>query len=226
MNPPPRSCSAKASRAHVLWVLGYKKEKMYVQVCRRPTPLSRLCHLAVVGTLSFALTIFLDYRIAGQVEIPYVPLLGSLTLGLILLVRLYTHARRLEQAVAQQSQGLAGAAGESAPAQETQPASEASYRLLFDNNPQPMWVFDLDTLAFLAVNDAAVAHYGYTRDEFLAMTIKDLHTSEEVPALLSYLAHHATEDRLVRVWQHRKKDGTPIDVEAASDAVTFAGHRA
>ena len=87
------------------------------------------------------------------------------------LVCLYTHAKRLEQAVAQQSQSLAAAAGEHTPAQETQPSSEASYRLLFDNNPQSMWVYDRDTLAFLAVNDAAVHHYGYTRAEFLGMTL-------------------------------------------------------
>src|SRR5438093_10652785 len=121
---------------------------------------------------------------AGQVEGLYAPLLGSLTLCLILLVRLYTYVRRLEQAVAQQSQSLAGAAGESAPAQETPPASEASYRLWFDNNPQPMWVYDLDSLAFLAVNDAAVDHYGYTRTEFLRLTIKDIRPPEDVAALL------------------------------------------
>ncbi len=197
-----------------------------MQVCRRPTPLSRLCHLAVVGTLSFALTILLDYRIAGQVEIPYVPLLGSLTLGLILLVRLYTHARRLEQAVAQQSQGLAGAAGESAPAQETQPASEASYRLLFDNNPQPMWVYDLDTLAFLAVNDAAVYHYGYTRAEFLGMTIKDIRPPEDVAALLDNVAHTTAVLDPADTWRHRKQDGTIIEVDITSHSLTFAGRPA
>jgi hypothetical protein len=80
MNRPPRSYAAKASRAHVLCVLGYEKEKMHVQVCRRPTPLSSLGRLAVVGTLSFALTILLNHIIAAQVEVLYVPLLGSLTL--------------------------------------------------------------------------------------------------------------------------------------------------
>lgn len=48
------------------------------------------------------------------------------------------------------------------------------YRLLFNSHPQPMWVYDLETLNFLAVNDAAVAHYGYTRDEFLRMSIMDI----------------------------------------------------
>src|SRR5690349_14413165 len=133
MHRPPRSCSVKVSRAHVLRGLGHEKEKMHVQVCRRSPSLSSLCRLVVVGTLSFALTIFLDHIMAAQVEVLYVPLLVSLMLCLILLVRLYTHARRLEQAVVQQSQRRAGAAGESAPAPETPPAAEASYRLLFDN---------------------------------------------------------------------------------------------
>src|SRR6185295_6798963 len=62
--------------------------------------------------------------------------------------------------------------------------ADRRYRLLFDANPQPMWVFDVETLGFLAVNDAAVRHYGYSRDEFLAVTIKDIRSPEEVPALL------------------------------------------
>ena len=117
-------------------MLGYEKEKMSVQVCRRPTSLSRLCCLTVVGILSFALVVLLGHRMAG-VEVPYVPFIGSLTLCLSCLVRLYMHAKWLEQAIAQQRQGLAAAAGENAPAPETQPSSEASYRLLFDNNPSP-----------------------------------------------------------------------------------------
>jgi PAS domain-containing protein len=55
--------------------------------------------------------------------------------------------------------------------------TEERYRLLFETNPLPMWVYDRDTLGFLAVNEAAVAHYGYSRDEFLSMTIKDIKAS-------------------------------------------------
>jgi PAS domain S-box-containing protein len=226
MNRPPRSYATKASRAHALCVLGYEKEKMHVQVCRRPTPLSSLCRLAVVGTLSFALTILLDHIMAADVEVLYVPLLGSLTLCLILLVRLYTHARRLEQAVAQQSQRLAGAAGVLPPAPETQPASEASYRLLFDNNPQPMWVYDCDTLAFLAVNNAAVHYYGYTRAEFLSMTLKDIRPPEDVAALLDRVAHTTAGLDHADTWRHRKRDGTIIEVEITSHSLTFAGRPA
>ena len=58
--------------------------------------------------------------------------------------------------------------------------SEAQYRLLFESNPQPMWVYDLSTLRFLAVNDAAIHHYGYTRAEFLDMTIMDIRPEDDV----------------------------------------------
>src|SRR5207248_150092 len=67
--------------------------------------------------------------------------------------------------------------------------SESRYRLLFESNPQSMWVFDTETLAFLAVNYAAVIQYGYTRDEFLGMSIKDIRPAEDVPALFHHKAH-------------------------------------
>lgn len=61
--------------------------------------------------------------------------------------------------------------------------SEARYRLLFDSNPHPMWVFDVETLAFLTVNQAAIATYGYARGEFLNMSILDLGADERTPPL-------------------------------------------
>jgi PAS domain S-box-containing protein len=109
-------------------------------------------------------------------------------------------------------------------AEEALSATEASYRLLFDNNPLPMWVYDLETLSFLVVNDAAVSHYGYSRDEFLSMTIKDIRPLEDVPALLDNLAKLSVFDS--SVWTHRKKDGTLIDIEAIGHDTTFAGRRA
>src|SRR6058998_528116 len=68
---------------------------------------------------------------------------------------------------------------------ETLRSSEKQYGILFQDNPQPMWVFDSETLAFLDVNDAAIQHYGYSRDEFLGMTIKDIRLREDVPALFT-----------------------------------------
>ncbi len=104
--------------------------------------------------------------------------------------------------------------------------SEARFRLLFESNPQPMWVYDLDTLDFLAVNDAAVRYYGYTREEFLSMTIKEIRPPEDVPRLLETVSRVTDGLDEVTGWRHIKRDGTLIDVEVASHALVFAGRRA
>jgi diguanylate cyclase (GGDEF)-like protein/PAS domain S-box-containing protein len=93
--------------------------------------------------------------------------------------------------------------------------SEHRYRTLFELNPLPMWVYDLETLSFTAVNDAAVAHYGFTRDEFLMLSIADIRPAEDVPALMAAL-HDLDNRRGARQFRHRKKDGTVIDVEVTS----------
>jgi PAS domain S-box-containing protein len=104
--------------------------------------------------------------------------------------------------------------------------SEERYRLFFESNPQPMWVYDLETLAFLAVNDAAVEHYGYTREQFLSMTLKDIRPQDDVPALLDNVSKVTAGIDKAGVWKHRKKDGTLIDVEITSHTLTFCGKRA
>ena len=103
--------------------------------------------------------------------------------------------------------------------------SEAQYRLLFESNPQPMWVYDLATLRFLAVNDAAVRHYGYSRSEFLDMTIKDIRPAEDLKRLEEYLASDAGIEQGVE-WRHKKKDGTVINVKITSNRLTFGGRQA
>ena len=106
-------------------------------------------------------------------------------------------------------------------------ASEARYRELFDTNPHPMWVYDLRTLNFLAVNDAAVAHYGYSRDEFLAMLVTEIRPPEEVPRLLQRIALMQKQNlRDGGIRRHRRKDGTPIDVEITSHTLEFDGRHA
>lgn len=114
-----------------------------------------------------------------------------------------------------------------AQAAEALRASEASYRQLFAANPHPMWVYDLESLRFLAVNDAAVTHYGYTRDEFETMTIADICPAEDVPRLLENVARvEAGKANEAGVWRHRKKDGTLIDVEITSHVLDFGGRSA
>lgn len=103
--------------------------------------------------------------------------------------------------------------------------SEEKYRILFENNPHPMWVYDLETLGFLTVNDAALEHYGYSRDEFLSMTIKDIRPAEDIPPLLENVSRVTTGIDKAGVWRHRKKDGTLIEVEITSHVVDFGGRR-
>jgi two-component system, cell cycle sensor histidine kinase and response regulator CckA len=99
--------------------------------------------------------------------------------------------------------------------------AEARYRMLFDGNPQPMWVFDLETLGFLAVNEAACRHYGYTHDEFLALTLDDIRPPEDAEALHSQMSDSTSGLRSAGTWRHRKKDGTLIDVEVSSHRLVF-----
>ena len=104
--------------------------------------------------------------------------------------------------------------------------SENRYRLLFERNPQPMWVFDSETLAFLAVNDAAIRHYGYARQEFLAMTVKDISPAGTVETRHETAPGADSGTGVSREWKHLKKDGAIIDVEVTSNRMPFAGRPA
>jgi len=106
------------------------------------------------------------------------------------------------------------------------PGGEVGYRRLFEASPHPMWVYDLETLRFLAVNDAAVARYGWSREEFLAMTLRDIRPAADLEALERHLATAAAGLDLAGVWRHRRKDGSLIDVEVISHTVEFAGRSA
>ena len=103
--------------------------------------------------------------------------------------------------------------------------SEEQYRSLFESNPQPMWVYDLKTLTFLAVNEAAVMHYGYSRERFLDTTVDAIHLHADVPALLAELRKI---DGLCQLgeWLHRKSDGETINVELTANVIDFANRKA
>lgn len=103
--------------------------------------------------------------------------------------------------------------------------SEAQYRILFDSNPHPMWVYEQKTLRFLAVNDAAVQHYGYSRSEFVDMTIKNLRTAR-ANSVSDHSARDSKKRSNSRLWKHYKKDGTPIDIEMTSHGIIFSGRQA
>jgi two-component system, NarL family, sensor histidine kinase UhpB len=107
---------------------------------------------------------------------------------------------------------------------------ESQYRMIFQTHPLPMWVFDLESRAFLAVNEAAVRHYGYSREEFLAMTILDLRPEEDLAAIeaLSRSRTQASSNGLeaVGIWRHRRKDGAIIDVQVLWSSIHFDGRDA
>jgi two-component system cell cycle sensor histidine kinase/response regulator CckA len=100
--------------------------------------------------------------------------------------------------------------------------SEERYRTLFESNPHPMWVYERDTLRFLAVNDSAVLSYGYSREEFLEMTIEDIRPTEDRAALRAS-AKAASGVAHAGAWRHRTKDGSLLDVEITSHDVSFSG---
>ncbi len=106
-------------------------------------------------------------------------------------------------------------------AEEALKESEERYRKLFQDNPLPAVVFDRETLAIVDANDTATEQYGYAREEFLAMTVKDLRPPEDVPALLKGVAMSAENVNKVPSYRHRKKDGTVFDVIVSAHDLDF-----
>jgi diguanylate cyclase (GGDEF)-like protein/PAS domain S-box-containing protein len=99
------------------------------------------------------------------------------------------------------------------------------YRVLFDSNPHPMWVYDEESLAFLAVNDAAVHRYGYSREEFLSMTVNDI-LRNELLEIVENLSGTTREIHRSATTRHQSKDGSVFDVELRSHSLMFSGIRA
>ncbi|HET7888745.1 MAG TPA: EAL domain-containing protein [Bradyrhizobium sp.] len=104
---------------------------------------------------------------------------------------------------------------------------EASFRLLFDSHPLPMFLWDRNTFEYLAVNDAACQHYGYSREQFMKMTSLDIRSKEDQALLRNTVANAAPgEVRSDRVWRHIKADGSPIDVIIYAKMLPYEGHLA
>jgi diguanylate cyclase (GGDEF)-like protein/PAS domain S-box-containing protein len=101
---------------------------------------------------------------------------------------------------------------------------EESFRLLFDSNPVPMWVCDRENLGFLAVNEAAVKHYGYSCEQFMAMSVLDLRPAEDRERFVHFLCTLPDNQLAENVTQHTKADGSKIDVCVYSRTMTYEGH--
>jgi PAS domain S-box-containing protein len=114
---------------------------------------------------------------------------------------------------------------ERAHAQKTLEGSEKRYRMLFDIHPHPMWVVENKTLRFLAVNQAAIKYYGYSREEFLAMTAEELRSPEDIAQLLRDFQDQS-RSYMQRVVRHRRKNGEQIKVEIVSFNLEFDGRPA
>lgn len=99
--------------------------------------------------------------------------------------------------------------------------SEEKYRHLFENNPEPMWIYDPNTLEFVEVNQAAINHYGYSEKEFLNMTLLDVHPPEDAEALKQNVEQNVGSPSYSEEWVHLKKDSTAIDVELSAADVNY-----
>lgn len=104
--------------------------------------------------------------------------------------------------------------------------SERRYRMLFEDSPVPMIVFDAESLAFLAVNDAAQQLYGYTREELLSLSLQDTRTPEDVPEIMEFIARTKTADSYRGSFRIRRKDGRMVPIEVRGRTIEFLGRRA
>jgi len=105
-------------------------------------------------------------------------------------------------------------------------ANEIKYRYLFDNNPQPMYIYDVETLAFIEVNKAAIEHYGYSKEEFLQMNLIDIRPPEDIPTLLKVVKSVQKNVKPTGLWRHKKKNGEIIFVDITIVSVLSNGNKA
>ncbi len=108
-------------------------------------------------------------------------------------------------------------------AEESVRKSEAMFRLLFSNTPLPMWVFDIETLSFLQVNEAATKQYGYSEDEFHSMTFRDIRPDASEPSFQAHVEEWRQPGRHQGHWQHTRKEGKPFEVDVISHLFEHAG---
>jgi PAS domain S-box-containing protein len=178
--------------------------------------LSLLGWLAVMASLGFP---------AGTRRLA-IALLGSCGLAAMILGARLRSFRRLEELRAQNEARLTRDVDEARHLAESLRQSEESHRLLFEKSPLPMWVVERETLQFLAVNDAAVRQYGYSRAEFLEMTATDMRPPEDLRSFLADVVTTEVDQGIPLTRRHRKKDGAQIEVEVITYPTPFGEWKA
>ncbi|MCS7083179.1 MAG: PAS domain S-box protein [Bacteroidetes bacterium] len=104
--------------------------------------------------------------------------------------------------------------------------SEALYRYMFEHNPHAMWIYDVQTHRFLAVNETALRRYGYSREEFLELTLFDIRPREDWERLRSSLARNLPGTEFSGLWRHLRKDGSLLWVDVTSHPINWEGREA
>jgi PAS domain S-box-containing protein len=104
--------------------------------------------------------------------------------------------------------------------------TKEQYHYLFRHSPQPMWIYDLQTLRFMDVNNAAISRYGWSKEEFLEMTIQDIRPEDSRLQLSSFVSSKISNYSNSGIWPHLLKDGSRIAVEITSHEITFNGKKA
>src|SRR5882757_4474513 len=173
-----------------------------------------------------------DYWVAGVVKL--ITAFASIITA-ILLFQLVTKALALpspdvlkeaNQNLIDRTEKLAQVNAELAFANNALLRSQEQQRFLFDSIPHPVWVYEPKTLAIKDVNQSAVGSYGYSREEFQSLTIKDLRPEEDIPALMESVQTTPNGSQAAGIWRHRKKNGELIDVEITSGSVAYDGKEA
>jgi PAS domain S-box-containing protein len=134
--------------------------------------------------------------------------------------------KEVNQHLVDRREELARANAELASVNKALQQFQKQQRLLFDSIPYPVWVYESNTLAIKDVNESAIRSYGYSRGEFLSLTIKDLRPAEDIPVLLEYVKKAPEGAETTSICRHRKKNGALIDVEITSGTVVFDGRDA
>jgi two-component system cell cycle sensor histidine kinase/response regulator CckA len=202
-----------------------------------PQKVARTCMAYVFRTGKSALIPQLEFdRLAAEGEVELVGSASPAWLGVplktpkatigVLVVQHYQNENAYDQRDLEfldSAGGHIALAIERVRAEEAVRKSESMFRLLFSHTPLPMWVFDTETLHFLQVNEAAVKQYGFSEEEFHAMTVREVRADGDSPAFAADVEEWKLDGRQSGQWQHKNKDGKKFEVDVVSHKLDYAG---